>query len=68
MPSSGEEGPILRNAKLAELDLSMVILPWYASSNNLNFYMIDVDHDWRDVERFVLRFTYLDGEVHKATT
>ena len=67
MPSAGEEGPILRNAKLADLDLSMV-LPWYAGANSLNFYMIDVDHDWRDVERFVCGSPTSTARSIKATT
>ncbi len=60
-----EEGPIIRNAREGDLDLSMVIYPGYAGSDNLNFYMIDVDRDWKDVQRFSVRFTYLDGNLRQ---
>ncbi len=62
----GEEGPIIREAKQADLDLSMVIEPGYAGDNDLAFFMIDVDRDWKDVERFTVRFTYLDGNVQRT--
>jgi hypothetical protein len=61
-----EEGPIIRETVQADLDLSMVIQPGYAGDNDLAFYMIDTDRDWKDVERFNVRFTYLDGKVERA--
>jgi hypothetical protein len=62
--SSGE-GPVLRNAKQGDLDLSMVIAPGRAGRNDLNFYLIDTDRDWKEVQRFVVRFTYLDGALQQ---
>jgi hypothetical protein len=63
---AGEDGPIIREAQQADLDLSMVIEPGYAGDNDLNFFMIDVDRDWKDVERFSARFTYLDGKIERS--
>lgn len=60
-PFQGEPGPIIRQEKQADLDLSMVISPGYAGTNDLSFYMIDTDRDWKDVQRFFVRFTQAES-------
>jgi len=57
-----EQGPIVRTTRQGDLDLSMAIVPGQAGANDANFYMIDVDRDWKEVLSFAVRFTYLDGD------
>jgi hypothetical protein len=57
------ESPIVRNQVRGDLDLSMVILPGLAGENEVNFYMIDLDRDWKDVTSFGVTFDYLDGDT-----
>jgi hypothetical protein len=56
------ESPIVRNEVQGDLDMSMVILPGLAGENEVNFFLIDLDRDWKDVLSFTVTFEYLDGD------